>query len=105
MTLAADLALLNEIWHRTFGRVKCNSHRTCVVCARTDWPLASWVTPDLADAIQSDAGLTARLEGQCPVTQEAPDLRPDGAPFAPSTYYCVLRLGHVGAHQFRDAAL
>lgn len=33
------------------------------------------------------------------------DLRPEGAPWAPSTYHCILRQGHDGPPEYRDVAL
>jgi hypothetical protein len=35
--------LLAKVWHRTFGEVKCHSHRWCPICRDTDWPMAPWV--------------------------------------------------------------
>lgn len=37
--------------------------------------------------------------------REGIDLRPEGAPWAPSTYHCVLRRGHDGPPEYRDVAL
>lgn len=39
-------APLAEAWHRTFGSVKCHMAAVCPVCGHTNWPAASWTTPE-----------------------------------------------------------
>lgn len=52
-------APLAEAWHRTFGKVKCHMVG-CPVCGHTDWPMASWVNPQLEVPLHLESTLPRR---------------------------------------------
>lgn len=64
---------------------------------------AVWKADVLRDARVAALAASPTPEPQCDYSETGPQI--EGAPFGPSTWHCVLRLGHAGPHEFRDVAL
>ena len=61
------------------------------------------ISSDIFDRIAAMADLQLLPARQCEFPMQGPTV--EGAPFGPSTYLCVLRLGHPGEHEYRNSAI